>query len=84
MKVKLLRDARILHKAGEILEVSPEECFFLTSTDGAVEVSEAVKASAAKSEVVEVPEEKVVEKIETPEKKVVKKTAAKKPAAKKK
>ncbi len=84
MKVKLLRDARILHKAGEILEVSPEECHYLTSTDGAVEVSEAVKASAAKSEVVEVPEEKVVEKIETPEKKVVKKTAAKKPAAKKK
>ena len=81
MKVQLLRDARIMHKAGEILEVSPEECHFLVSTDGAVEV-EAVKASAAKA--IEVPEEKVVEKIETPEKKVVKKTAAKKPAAKKK
>lgn len=84
MKVKLLKDARIRHKAGEIVEVSPEECFFLTSTDGAVEVTEAVKASAAKSDVVEVPEEKAVEKIETPEKKVVRKTAAKKPAAKKK
>ena len=81
MKVQLLRDARIIHKAGEILEVSPEECHFLVSTDGAVEV-EAVKAPAAKA--IEVPEEKVVEKIETPEKKVVKKTAAKKPAAKKK
>ena len=81
MKVQLLRDARIMHKAGEILEVSPEECHFLVSTDGAVEV-EAVKAPAAKA--IEVPEEKVVEKIETPEKKVVKKTAAKKPAAKKK
>ena len=81
MKVQLLRDARIMHKAGEILEVSPEECHFLVSTDGAVEV-EAVKAPTAKA--IEVPEEKVVEKIETPEKKVVKKTAAKKPAAKKK
>lgn len=81
MKVKLLRDARIKHYAGEIIEVSPEECHFLVSTDGAVEV-EAVKAPAAKA--IEVPEEKVVEKIETPEKKVVKKTAAKKPAAKKK
>ena len=81
MKVKLLRDARIKHYAGEIIEVSPEECHFLVSTDGAVEV-EAVKAPAAKA--IEVPEDKVVEKIETPEKKVVKKTAAKKPAAKKK
>ena len=81
MKVQLLRDARIMHKAGEILEVSPEECHFLVSTDGAVEV-EAVKAPAAKA--IEVPEEKVIEKIETPEKKVVKKTAAKKPAVKKK
>lgn len=76
MKVKLLRDARIKHKAGEIVEVSSEECFFLITTDGAVEV-DAVKAPA-KSEV-EIPEEKVVEKIETPEKKVkaVKKTVKK-------
>ena len=83
MRVKLLRDARIMHKAGEIIEVSPEECHFLTSTDGAVEVSEAVKASVAKSEAVEVPEDKVLEKVETPEKKVAK-TEVKKPAAKKK
>lgn len=83
MKVKLLKDARIWHKAGEIIEVSPEECFFLTSTDGAVEVSEAVKASAVKSEV-EVPESKVIENVEVPEKKVVKKTAVRKAAAKKK
>ena len=82
MTVKLLKDARIWHKAGEIVEVSPEECFFLTSTDGAVEVETAVKAPA---EAIEVPEEKVVEKIETPEKKApVKKTTAKKPVAKKK
>lgn len=82
MTVKLLKDARIWHKAGEIVEVSPEECFFLTSTDGAVEVETAVKAPA---EAIEVPEEKVVEKIETPEKKApAKKTTAKKPVAKKK
>lgn len=63
MKVKLLRDARITHKAGEVIEVSPSECFFLTSTGSAVEVKEptslpvekavvepapAVKASTAK------------------------------------
>lgn len=82
MKVKLLRDARIMHKAGEILEVSPEECHFLVSTDGAVEVTDAVKASAV---AIEVPEEKVMAKVETPEKKApAKKTTAKKPVAKKK
>ena len=81
MKVKLLRDARIMHKAGEIIEVSPEECHFLVSTDGAI-VAEAVKAPVAKA--IETPEEKAVEKIETPEKKVVRKTTAKKPVAKKK
>ena len=82
MKVKLLRDARIMHKAGEIIEVSPEECHFLVTTDGAVVVTNAVKVSAAE---VEVPEEKVLEDVEIPEKKVaVKKPAVKKPAAKKK
>lgn len=50
MKVKLLRDARIMHKAGEIIEVSPAEASFLTSTDSAVVVVEAVKAPTAKSE----------------------------------
>ena len=81
MRVKLLRDARITHKAGEIVEVSPEECYFLVTTDGAVEV-DAVKAPA---KAIETPEEKVVKKVETPEKKApVKRTAAKKPAAKKK
>ncbi len=50
MKVKLLRDARIMHKAGEIIEVSPAEGSFLTSTESAVEVVYAVKAPTAKSE----------------------------------
>lgn len=81
MKVKLLRDARIKHYAGEIIEVSPEECYYLVSTNGAVEV-EAVKASVAK--VIEVPEEKLPE-VEVPEKKArATKTAVKKPAVKKK
>lgn len=57
MKVKLLRDARINHKAGEIVEVSPAECHFLTSVGSAVEI--AVK-SPVKVETPEEPE-KVVE-----------------------
>lgn len=74
MKVKLLRDARILHKAGETIEVSPAECHFLVSTDGAV-VVDAVKAT------IETPEDNLP-KAETPEKK--KTAAVKKPVAKKK
>ena len=36
MKVTLLRDARIRHKAGETVEVSPAEYQYLTSTGSAV------------------------------------------------
>lgn len=61
MKVKLLRDARINHKAGEIVEVSPAEYHFLVSVGSAVEV--AVK-SPAKAETTEAPV-----KVETKEKK---------------
>ena len=43
MKVKLLREARIRHKAGEIVEVSPAEAGFLLSTGTAVKVREAPK-----------------------------------------
>lgn len=39
MKVKLLRDARIRHAAGEIVEVSPAEFSFLVSVGSAVEVA---------------------------------------------
>ena len=35
MKVRLLRDSRINHKAGEIVEVSPAEFQFLTSIKSA-------------------------------------------------
>jgi len=36
MKVRLLRDARIKHKAGEIVEVSSAEADFLLSVGSAV------------------------------------------------
>lgn len=50
MKVKLLRDARINHKAGEIVEVSPSEFQFLCSVGSAVEVVEvAVKTPKAET-----------------------------------
>lgn len=58
MKVKLLREARIRHYAGEIVEVSPAEAGFLLSTGSAVEVLEAPKKR-------ETPEDKKVK--ETPE-----------------
>ena len=45
MKVRLLRDARINHQAGEIVEVSPAEFGFLTSSNSAVAYKE-VKAVA--------------------------------------
>lgn len=38
MKVKLLRDARILHHAGEVVEASPAEAGFLISVGSAVPV----------------------------------------------
>lgn len=51
MKVKLLRDAKIKHSAGEIVEVSPSECHFLTSTGSAVILgAEKVKKAEPKTE----------------------------------
>lgn len=40
MKVKLIRDARIRHYAGETVEVSPAEAHFLVSTGSAVAAEE--------------------------------------------
>lgn len=37
MKVLLLRDMRIRHRAGEVVEVSPEEANYLMSTMSAKE-----------------------------------------------
>ena len=49
MKVKLARDSRIMHRAGEIVEVSSAEAQFLISVGSAVEcraeVAEATPAS---------------------------------------
>ena len=60
MKVKLLRDARINHKAGEIVEVSPTECAFLTSVGSAVEV--AVKVPSVEPKVEKKTEKKATTK----------------------
>ena len=40
MKLRLIREARIRHVAGDIVEVSPAEAGFLLSTGSAVEVQE--------------------------------------------
>ena len=51
MKVRLIKDARIHHKAGDIVEVSPVEFNYLASTKQAVLFVEERQA-------VETPEEK--------------------------
>lgn len=43
MKIKLLRDSKIRHKAGEVVDATPAECSFLISTGSAVKMPEAVK-----------------------------------------
>ena len=54
MKVKLLRDARINHKAGEIVEVSPAEGDFLLSVGSAEKIAQvAEKATKPAVEVAE-------------------------------
>lgn len=50
MKVRLLRDARIRHKAGEIVEVSPADAGFLFSTNSAVPVTAQEKPKRTKKE----------------------------------
>lgn len=62
MKIRLLRDARINHKAGEIVEVSPAECHFLVSVGSAVEV-------AVNPPIAEVPEKTTVKARKRTEKK---------------
>lgn len=49
MKVKLLRDARIRHFTGEIVDVSPAEAVFLLSTNSAVMVKETPAAPEAET-----------------------------------
>ena len=77
-KVKLLNDARILHKAGEIVEVSPLEYDFLISLGQAVDIE---GAKEVKEEPVEEP---VKAPVEEPKKKPAPKKTVKKPVTKKK
>ncbi|QUA53784.1 hypothetical protein [Aristaeella lactis] len=67
MKVKLLREARIRHKAGEIVEVSPAEAGFLFSTNSAVEYAEPVKAEKPETKAKKETPEAEAEAKETPE-----------------
>lgn len=50
MKIKLLRDSRVTHKAGEVIDASPAQCEFLISVGSAVRISEAVKKEAPAAE----------------------------------
>ena len=59
MKVVLLRDSRIMHKAGEVVEVSPAERDFLVPLGSAVD---------AVTKPVEPVEEAVNESVETKKK----------------
>lgn len=60
MRVLLLRDSRIKHSAGEIVDVSPAEARFLLSVGSAVELHDEVQIETpeAKAEEVEIPEKK--------------------------
>lgn len=71
MKVKLLRDSRINHSAGEIVDVSPEQGAFLLSVGSAAKVVETatIKVEAVAEKAVKAP--KAVAKTTT--KKVTKK-----------
>lgn len=48
MKLRLTRQARIPHEAGEIVEVSPEVANFLLGVGSAVKVEEEPKKPAKK------------------------------------
>lgn len=74
MRVKLIREASIKHKAGEIVEVSPTECAFLTGVGAAVLVDDEVKVAEPVSEVKEPePVVKSTKAVKSPVKKVAKK-----------
>ena len=72
MKIKLLRDSRIYHAAGEIVEVSSAEAEFLLSVGSAAPVVE--KATKAVEEVAE----KAVKAPKATAKPVAKRTTTKK------
>lgn len=43
MKIKLLRDSEIMHKAGEVVDASPAEAAFLIEVNSAIEIREEPK-----------------------------------------
>lgn len=59
LKVKLLRDARIAHKAGDVVDVTPADGAFLISVGSAEELKEKKVAEKATAPVVEVAEKAV-------------------------
>ncbi len=65
MKVRLLRDARINHKAGEIVEVSPSEMGFLIDVGSAEVVEDKAKSVEAVSEPEKEAEPKKTAKVAT-------------------
>ena len=73
MKLRLIRAARILHQAGEIVEVSLAEAGFLLSTKSAEVVPDVKQTPEDMLTAEEVPEAEA-QKPETPEKKTAKKT----------
>ena len=75
MKVKLLRDARIAHKAGEVVDTTPAEGAFLISVGSAEPVLEKIVAQKAIEPAAEVAEKAVKAPKATT-------TAAKKPVKK--
>lgn len=50
MKVRLLRDARIKHSQGEIVEVSPSEYSFLLSVGSAEPLDEVIQETPEQNE----------------------------------
>lgn len=64
MKLRLLRDCRIRHLAGEIVEVSPAEAAFLISARSAEQAENTNEREIKKANVREIPEANIRE---TPE-----------------
>lgn len=56
MLIKLLRDARIKHYAGEVVEASPAEVSYLTSVGSAVRIGAEPEAEAPEAPKAETPE----------------------------
>lgn len=55
MRVKLLRDSRINHLAGEVVEVSPEQGAFLLSVGSAIVETATIKVAEVAEKAVKAP-----------------------------